>query len=101
MNNQTVNYYVSQHKDDEAANVYRVIEVFQTWEKAFPKDDSRTAILTGLTRDEAETSARMFNRETGGDGFAAYAKKRIAFLMGNDTNQDTAERADLPAPLIF
>lgn len=98
---QTVNYYVSQHKDDEAANVYRVIEVFQTWVNAFPKEDSRAPILFNLTRDEAETSSRMFNRESGGDGFAAYAKARIEFLGANDTNTNTAERPDLTCPLIY
>ncbi len=80
---QTVNYYVDLHKDDEAnESGFRVIEVFQTWVKAFPKDDKRAPILTGLTRDEAETAARMFNRETGGDGFAAYAKKANCFFNG-------------------
>lgn len=101
MNIQTENYYVSQHKDDEAADVYRVIRNVQEWVRAFPKDVIREPILFGLTRDEAEVTARMFNRENGKGSFVDDASKRIEFLQDNDTNRETCERADLPCPLIY
>ena len=101
----TTRYYASQHKGEEE---YRVIECVQEWQNSFPVKDARKTVLEGLTREEAETTATMFDRENGDDfkgvrkaGFVYNAKLRIDFLTGNDTNRGTAENHELDFPLVF
>lgn len=96
----TLNHYVDRHKDDEQNDSgYRVIRVSQEWVRGFPTNDKRAPILTGLTRDEAQIVARMFDQEK--RSIAADVAARIEFLTDNETNQETAERPDLDCPLIF
>lgn len=100
----TTRYYASRFKGDEN---YRVVECIQEWQNSFPVKDARKTVLKGLTREEAETTASMFNREKADDfggpkqGFADYATRRIDFLTGNDTNRGTAENPKLEFPLVF
>lgn len=101
----TTRYYASRFKGDEN---YRVVECIQEWQNGFPVKDARKTVIEGLTREEAETTATMFDRENVDDfigdrktGFVYNAKLRIDFLTGNETNRGTAENHELDFPLVF
>lgn len=95
----TVRYYASQMVGEDD---WRVIECYQEWQNAWPVKDSRKTVVKGLTKEEAEVTARMYEREArDNSSFVDYTSRLIEFLTGNPTNRETAENPKLDSPLIY
>lgn len=95
----TVRYYASQMVGEDD---WRVIECYQEWQNAWPVKDSRKTVVKGLTKEQAEVTARMYEREAREDSsFVDYATRCIEFLTGNSTNRETAENPKLDSPLVY
>jgi hypothetical protein len=102
----TTRWYASNMINGEKQ--YRVIECTQEWQNGWPVKDARKSVIKGLSREEAETTATMFNRERGNSfngkskGFAYDAKLRIDFFTdGRGPNRETAENPKLDFPLVY
>jgi hypothetical protein len=101
-NLQTTSFYLSQHKDN-GPNEYDVIKNVSEWVNGWPRDIERTAVLSKLDKEAAQTAVRVFNAKLGtrqNDTVAKQVKFIINFLMDNDTNRNTAEMV-CPYPDVY
>lgn len=71
-----------------------VIRVEQEWVNGYPRDISRERVARLLEREDAHLLAMMFDGSV-----AKQVTNRIRFLAVDNT--ETAERIDLPCPMIY